>query len=221
MANNPYQAPRAPTESIPARPSSRTAAAIFVAWLFGASLVKGAWLALQTGYALAAFDAQRHLAGLLAVSALRVGAAQVAASACSVTIAWATHHRLGARRPLWPAYALLPLSTPFAAAVMIAAGVGVTVLVYGSAPRASWESMRAVVIPDDALFGLALAGSLAMILGALAALLERRISTLRARLLTRIVVALLVTGLIAGVVQGALGALLPASGDVVSDPSAA
>ncbi|MEO7327592.1 MAG: hypothetical protein ABI193_03370 [Minicystis sp.] len=147
------------------------------------------------------------MAGLLAVSALRIGAAQVAASACSVAIAWATHHRLDAQRPLWPAAALVPLSAPIAAGVMIGVGVGVAKLGYGAPLRASWQSIRAVAMPGDALFGLALACALAIVLGALALLLERRLSALRAGLLVRIVVALLATGLIASVVQGALGAL--------------
>lgn len=211
---NPYQAPRAALEAGPASPSSRSAARVFVAWLVGASLVRGAALALQTGHALAAFGAEGHLAGLLAVSALRTGATQVAASACSVAIAWATHRRLGAQRPLWQTCALVPLAAPVAASVMIVVGVGVTAFGYGAPPRTSWQSIRTVVTPGDALFGLALAGVVAIVLGALAVLLEPRLSAVRAGLLARTVVALLATGLITGAVQGALGALLSADDDV-------
>jgi hypothetical protein len=208
---NPYQAPQAAVEPSPANESSRTAAKVFVAWLLGASLVKGAALALQTGYALAAFNAEQRVAGLLAVSALSVGAPQVAASACSVALAWATRRPLGTQRPLWPVYALVPLAAPVAAGVMIAMGVGVTSLQYGAPLRASWQSIREIATPGDGVFGLALAGALAIVLGALAALLGPRLSALRAGLFARIVVALLATGLISGAVQGALGTLLSAA----------
>lgn len=187
---------------------------MFVAWLVGASLVKGAALALQTGHALAAFGAEGRVAGLLAVSALRVGAAQVTASACSVALVWATRRPLGAQRPLWPIYALVPLAAPVAAGVIIAVGVGVTSFEYSAPPRASWQVMREIATPGDAVFGLALAGALAIVLGALAALLGPRLSALRAGLFARIVVALLATGLITGAVQGALGALLSTGDDV-------
>jgi hypothetical protein len=212
---NPYQPPRAPVESVPARSPPRSAAAkVFVAWLVGASLVRGAALALQTGYALAAFSTERHLAGLLAVSALRIGAAQVAASACSVALAWATHHHLDAQRPLWQTYAILPLATPVAAGVMIAVGSGVASWGYGVAPRASWQSIRELATPGDALFGLAHAGALAIVLGGLAVLLVPRLSALPVGLLARSLVALLVTGLITVAVQVALGAFLSVTDDL-------
>jgi hypothetical protein len=211
---SPCQAPPAAVETSPASGSSRSAATVFVAWLVGASLVKGAALALQTGYALAAFGAEGRVAGLLAVSALRVGAAQVAASAGSVALVWATRRPLGAERPLWPMYALVPLAAPVAAGVMIAVGVGVTSFRYGAPLRASWQSIREIATPGDGVFGLTLAGALAIVLGALAARLGPRLSALRAGLFARIVVALLATGLITGAVQGALGALVSAGDDV-------
>lgn len=115
---NRYQAPHVPVEAVPVLPSSRRALRVFVTWLVGASLVRGAALALQIGYALAAFGTEEHLAGLLVVSALRTGATQVAASACGVVLAWEAHHGLGAQRPLWRTYALLPLTAPVAAGLI-------------------------------------------------------------------------------------------------------
>ena len=85
----PYEPPRAPADTAPARSGLRRVAKIFVAWLVGASLLSGIVLALQTGYALAPFGAEGRLAGLLAVCALRTCGAQVAASASTVALAWA------------------------------------------------------------------------------------------------------------------------------------
>ncbi|WP_441288844.1 hypothetical protein ACSRUE_44360 [Sorangium sp. KYC3313] len=211
---NRYQAPRTPVEAVPAGPLSRSAARVFVTWLLGASLVRGAALAFQIGYALSAFGAEKHLAGLLVASVLRTGAAQVAASACSVALAWQTHHGLGAQRPLWRTYALLPFTAPVAAGLMIAVGVGATTFGYGATPCASWQAIRAFATPGDALFGLVLASALAIVLGGLAVLLGPWLSALRAGLLARIVVALLATGLITGAVQAALVVFFSAGDDV-------
>ncbi|WP_438034961.1 hypothetical protein [Sorangium sp. So ce204] len=213
--DNPYQAPRAPVEPVPAGPLSRRAARIFVTWLVGASLVRGAALAFQIGHALAAFGAEKHLAWLLAVSALRTGAAQVAASACSVALAWEVHHGLGAQRPLWRPYALLPFTAPVAAGLMIAVGVGATTFGHGATLRASWQSIQEFATPGDALFGLVQASALAIVLGGFAVLLGPRLSALRAGLLVRTVVALLATGLITGAVQAALVVFLSSGDDVV------
>ncbi|MFO0757955.1 MAG: hypothetical protein U0359_15775 [Byssovorax sp.] len=68
--------------------------------------------------------------------------------------------------------------------------------------RASW-TIRATATPGDALFGLALAAVVAIVLGALAVLLERRLYAVRAGLRVRIVVALFATGLITGAAQAA------------------
>ena len=64
-----YRAPRVPVDAVPVLPSSRRPARVFVTWLVGASLVRGAALALQIGYALATFGTEERLAGLLVVSA--------------------------------------------------------------------------------------------------------------------------------------------------------
>lgn len=203
--------PLGPVEAPPARSLLRGMATVFVAWLLGASLVSGVVLALQLGYALAAFDAEGRLAGVLTVSTLRADAAGVAASACSVALAWATHHHHDTRLPLWRTYLVLPLAAPVAAIVTMVVGVGVTSVAYGVAPRASLNSIRELATFGDALFGLANAGALAIVLGGLARLLLPRLSALRAGLRTKALVALLATGLITGAVQAALGAFSSAT----------
>ena len=137
-----YAPPRSPREAPPPLADRRRAARAFAGWLVGASLGGGAARALQAGHVLSHFGMEAWAAFPLALSALRVDSAHVAASAAGVALVMATHdgsQAAGGARPAllpWHLYAAVPLATPVAAALLLAAGVGTTAVVYHVPPAA-------------------------------------------------------------------------------------
>src|SRR5690242_7839686 len=114
---NPYQAPATDVDVKPSSADWRHAAKVFAGWIASASLVSGAVSALRAGYALRAFSAESRIAGIVAIGALRIGAAHVAASAASVALVAMTHRRPstspGSQRSKmpWQIYAAVPFAT--------------------------------------------------------------------------------------------------------------
>jgi hypothetical protein len=226
VRTNPYQAPGTGVDVEPPSADWRRAAKVFAGWIAGASLVSGAISALRAGYALHAFSADGHIAGIVAIGALRGDAAHVAASAASVALVAMTHRRSIARldsqrskRP-WQIYAVVPFATPIAACMMSLAGGGVATLGFNVAPGSSWEEIRRYVLLTDALHGLVVACLFASILGVIAAAASSQLGTIRQGLITKIIVALFVTQVVTGVVGAVLESALPSQKDLDVDGAA-
>jgi hypothetical protein len=188
---------------------------VFTGWIAGASLVSGSASALRAGYALQVFSAESRIAGIVAIGALRIGAAHVAASAASVALVAMTHRRpstspgsQGSKMP-WQIYAAVPFATPIAACVMSIAGVGVATLGFNVTPGSSWEEIRRITLLADPLHGLVVACLFAMILGVTAAAASSQFLAIRWGLVTKIIVASVVTQVMTGVIGAVLDAALP------------
>jgi hypothetical protein len=211
---NPYRPPSARADEGAPTAGVLRVVLVFAAWLCGASLLGGAAVAWQTARALEAFGAATLTAALSAVSALRVGGAQAAASAATVALVVATHRRTdagaelrAARIPSW-IYVLVPPAMPIAAALMMGSGA-LVLAAFGVSAAVSWRRAGELATMGDLLFGVACASLDAVLLGLIAAVAVPRLAGSRAGLFAKIAVALVATGLVGGVVRGALGACVP------------
>jgi len=227
---DPYRAPGSQAEGEAPSAAFLLATKVFLGWLAGGALLGGTAIAWQTAHALAVFGAESRTTALTAVSALRVGATQVAMSAASVALVVTTHYHIGPcteRRPAWPLwriYTLVPLGMPVAACIMTGASV-VVGLAYNVPATVSWHLVGETAIPGDLLFGLACAFLQALLLGAIAFATVPMLAGVRVGLAAKIVVTLVATALIGGTVRGALLACLdeedvraPNSGPDVPSP---
>jgi ABC-type transporter Mla maintaining outer membrane lipid asymmetry permease subunit MlaE len=199
----------------------RRAARAFAGWLVGASILTGVVRVLETEAALSHFGMEDHIGLLLALSALRVDSASVATAAASVALVVATHGRSQAgpdawrALPPWRLYAAVPLVTPVAACILMAAGVGTASVVYHVPAAVSWRGIREITNLSDPLVGIATECAFAAAVGALATFVGPRLAARPWGIVRKVLVALFVTGLVTGVLRGVADAILvPAAAPV-------
>ena len=185
-------------------------AKILAGGLIGGSLLLGVVDGVRAGLALRVFGAEAWLGWLVACGAIRRLGAGVASSAVAVTVVAMCHRRAAAKEPLprtrsmWPVFAALPLVTPIATCLIIAAVFGVASLGFDVPVGVSWARVREHVIPVDAGAGMAMACLLTLLLGAAVRGARRLLATTQGGLIARVLVVVVATQGMASFVNDAL-----------------
>lgn len=193
----------------------RPALLAFAAVIAGLSLLVGAVLTLQAGYALSAFSAQHHVSGIVGVGLLRVQAAHVAliAACCAVAIGIrARPMNTDSRRLCTDACMLLAAAIPataVAASIALLSAAAVAATVFDIGVREFWPGLGQFTSLQDVEYGLFRAAIPVVCLSVLAIGLLPRLTRKEHRLFTRLAAAWLIGSVVLAVVDVVFEALTP------------